>query len=54
LGNVLLYSKKIKISPDNMIRCFTHLLEELPLGLLASSFRAIHLRILEKQAEGES
>jgi len=28
----------MKISPDNMIRCFTHLLEELPLGLLGVVF----------------
>ena len=52
--NVLLYSKKLKISFDNMIRCFIQLREEVPLGLLLSSFSAMCLRIREKQAEGES
>ena len=37
-----------------MIRCFTYLLEELLPGLLSSPFSVRHLRILEKQVEGES
>ena len=32
-----------------MIRCFTHLLEELPPGLLSSSFSVRHLRILKSK-----